>query len=71
MNTHEFKGIERYVGVVMKERHTIIDKWPMRLKKTADEEGGMEEFRALLASGGSGTERYMEWKRTGSNVLKL
>ena len=49
-------------GMVMKDKNTVISKWPYRLKKRLGENGAQEEFDALLASGLSGTECYVEWK---------
>lgn len=63
MKKNKFKDIEQHFGVVAKEGHTIIDKWPLRLKKRPTEEGAKEEFRLLLASAHTGAERYVEWKR--------
>lgn len=51
------------MGVVAKTRHTIIDEWPMRLKKQPREEGAKEEFIQRLGSGHTGMARYMEWQR--------
>lgn len=65
MKTHKFKDIEHYFGVVIKDRHTIIDKWPTRLKKQSGDKGSQEEFKMLLASGRTGTERYVEWRKRG------
>jgi hypothetical protein len=43
----------------MKKKNTVIEKWPLRLKKGATK----EEFRILHSSGHVGSERYVEWKR--------
>ena len=43
---------------VMKAKHTVVGKWPLRLKDGAPK----EEFNLLLASGHMGCERYVEWK---------
>ena len=51
-------------GMVMKDKNTVVPKWPYRLMKKFGEAGAQEEFDALLASGLSGTERYVEWKLT-------
>lgn len=47
----------------MKERHTIVDKWPLKLKKEPEEAGACEEFDMRLESGRTGRERYVEWVR--------
>ncbi|EXM24872.1 hypothetical protein FOTG_08351 [Fusarium oxysporum f. sp. vasinfectum 25433] len=46
----------------MKEEHTIIEKWPHRLKLEPGQEGGSEEFYRLMTSGLSSRELYLEWK---------
>ena len=48
---------------MVKEENTIIEKWPMRLKLSLPQPGAQEEFDILQASGHSGNERYVEWKR--------
>ncbi|KAH7204657.1 hypothetical protein DER44DRAFT_666985 [Fusarium oxysporum] len=47
----------------MKEEHTIVEKWPHRLKLDPDEEGAKEEFDMHMSGGPSGRELYLEWKR--------
>ncbi|KKK20834.1 hypothetical protein ARAM_004716 [Aspergillus rambellii] len=47
----------------MKENHTVIDKWPYRLKRRPGQPGAQEEFDRQLGSGVSSKERYMEWRR--------
>lgn len=63
----EFEGFEfakaEGHGVVVKERHTIIEEWPWRLKKRPGEPGAQEEFDIFIAAGPHGTERYMEWRK--------
>lgn len=61
---HKFNQIERNFGVAVKQRNTIIDKWPARLKLRPGQQGATEEFKGLLASGSTGSERYVEWKKT-------
>ena len=49
---------------------TIIDKWPLRIKRRAGEEGAVEEYLEMHPTG---WERYAEWhyKRSRpSNVVK-
>ncbi|KAA8576352.1 hypothetical protein EYC84_006485 [Monilinia fructicola] len=45
-------------GMKMKTKHTLVDKWPLRLRMGAKQ----KEFDMLLASGQSGSERYVEWE---------
>lgn len=58
-----FTSAANAAGLVMREPNTIIDPWPMRLKKVPGEQGAAEEFNKLLASSSSGAERYVEWVR--------
>lgn len=61
----DFKFLEaaQFIGAAMKEKHTIIEKWPFRLKLRPGQPGAQEEFDRLLGGGVSGKERYVEWKR--------
>jgi hypothetical protein len=58
-----FADMPLKVGLIAKEENTIIEKWPMRLKLEPPQDGAQEEFDVLLASGHTGSERYVEWKR--------
>jgi len=58
-----FADIPLNVGLVAKEEHTIIEKWPLKLKLKLPQPGAQEEFDTLNASGHDGNERYIEWKR--------
>lgn len=60
-----FTEAGNFHGMVMKKHHTIIEKWPIRLKKNAGQAGAQEEFKMLLQSAHRGSERYVEWKRAG------
>jgi hypothetical protein len=51
------------VGAAMKDRHTVIEKWPYRLELTPGQLGAQEEFDRALRGGPSSKERYVEWKR--------
>ncbi|KAL9004858.1 MAG: hypothetical protein Q9188_002346 [Gyalolechia gomerana] len=53
-----FEGVAKSAGLVMKDRNTIVRKWPMRLGPKATQ----DEFDHLLASAHNGSERYVEWK---------
>lgn len=50
--------ISQMVGLNIKNKHTLVEKWPLRLRKGANQ----EEFDMLLASGHMGSERYVEWE---------
>jgi hypothetical protein len=65
MKTGHFRKIEKLLETTMKESHTIVDKWPMRLKLRPDQAGAKEEFNLRLGSAHLGCERYVEWKRAG------
>ncbi|KAL7628839.1 hypothetical protein AAE478_000354 [Parahypoxylon ruwenzoriense] len=62
MKTQRFSDLHELSSIAPKEKHTIIDPWPMRLKKKPHQRGAKEEFTILLSSNHSGCERYMEWK---------
>ncbi|KAK6392117.1 hypothetical protein LTR65_003889 [Meristemomyces frigidus] len=63
MELENFRAVEQYLGLRMKDPHTIIDKWPMRLRLQQGQAGAQEEFDLLLSSSHTGNERYVEWKR--------
>ena len=63
MKLERFRDIEIVYGVKMKEPHSIIEKWPLRLKLQPGQTGAKEEFELLFSSGHVGTERYVEWRR--------
>lgn len=48
----------------LKQKNTIIEKWPFRLKLRPGQIGSQKEFERLLSGGVSGKEIYLEWKRT-------
>lgn len=56
--------IEQYCGLAVKDRHTIVEEWPLRLKLRPNQVGAQEEFEILASSAHTGAERYVEWKRT-------
>lgn len=49
-----------FCGMAMKEKNTIVAKWPMRLGKKPTQ----KEFDLVCRSGHLGSERYVEWYRT-------
>jgi len=63
MRELKFAEMTQDIGLMVKEQNTIIEKWPMRLKLSLPQAGAQEEFDILQASGHSGSERYVEWKR--------
>ncbi|KAI1270313.1 hypothetical protein F5Y18DRAFT_367881 [Xylariaceae sp. FL1019] len=63
MAKEKFDEIPRKLHVAMKNDHTIVDKWPTRLRSRWGLKGAQEEFDRLLASRFFGVERYVEWRR--------
>lgn len=59
----EFHRLNHEGGIIMKDEHTIIEKYPFRLKLSPGQPGAQEEFDQVLASPLMGMERYVEWKR--------
>lgn len=49
--------------MVVKENHTVVDKWSTNLPLDANQPGAKEHFDRLLPRSYLGTERYVEWKR--------
>jgi hypothetical protein len=68
MTAFDFQQVPKKVGAIMKEEHTIVEKWPFRLKLQPGQPGAQEEFDRLMSGGVIGTERYVEWK-TGPVTL--
>ncbi|KAM0319007.1 hypothetical protein ACHAPQ_010503 [Fusarium lateritium] len=62
MRVFDFHKVAKDVGAIIKDEHTIVEKWPFRLKLQPGQPGAQEEFGHLMSGGVSGTERYVEWK---------
>ncbi|KAI1209960.1 uncharacterized protein F4807DRAFT_425047 [Annulohypoxylon truncatum] len=62
MKLHHFDELCEVSGMEFKEQPTIIEAWPLKVKKGLHQRGAKEEFTTLLSSGHSGCERYMEWR---------
>ncbi|KAI1779819.1 hypothetical protein F4818DRAFT_154522 [Hypoxylon cercidicola] len=62
MDLQNFAMLAELSGMEFKKKHTIIEPWPLRLKKKPYQKGAEEEFLTLLSSSMSGCERYMEWR---------
>lgn len=60
MTKWRFEECGRLANMAMK-KNTVVEKWPMRLKKKAGQPGAKEEFDLLFGSG-HGNERYLEWQ---------
>ncbi|GIJ91024.1 hypothetical protein Asppvi_009989 [Aspergillus pseudoviridinutans] len=65
----KFREAADLLGAAMKETHTIIDKWPYRLKSRPGQAGAQEEFDRCISGGMSGKERYVEWKRVHMGII--
>lgn len=69
MSMMDFKGLEMAStkllkgGIYMKQKHTIVEKWPLRLQLKHGQPGAQSEFDILQASNHTGHERYVEWRR--------
>lgn len=63
MQWQDFASVGRINGMIAKANNTIIDKWPLRIKRSPGQAGAREEFEDLLGSHHIGCERYVEWKR--------
>jgi hypothetical protein len=54
-------------GMVIKEHHTIVEKWPTRqIRRKAGEPGAKEELLEKAASTVSAATRFVEWRRVGN-----
>ncbi|KAI0890391.1 uncharacterized protein GGS22DRAFT_183737 [Annulohypoxylon maeteangense] len=62
MKLHHFDMLCELSGMEFKRKPTIIEAWPLKVKKRPHQKGAKEEFATLLSSGDSGCERYMEWR---------
>ena len=63
MKRYNTQNASYKAGLVVKEKNTIVEKWPLQLKKGASQ----KEFDVLMSIGHTGCERYVEWKRVESN----
>ncbi|KAJ5389499.1 uncharacterized protein N7496_000567 [Penicillium cataractarum] len=69
MRKFEIRKAGDLLGAMMKENHTIIEKWPYRLKLRPGQPGAQDEFDRRMRDGVSGKERYVEWKRVHQGIL--
>ncbi|KAL7652452.1 hypothetical protein ACMYSQ_009737 [Aspergillus niger] len=60
---HRMREAAKSMGTVMKQSHTIVEKWPFRMKLQPGQPVTQAEFDQCLAIGVTGKERYIEWKR--------
>ncbi|KAI3335322.1 hypothetical protein F4824DRAFT_511248 [Ustulina deusta] len=63
MRLYNFPHAASSAGVKMKEKHTIIPPWPLRVNGGPNPtEKDREDFKLLLGTAHIGHERYVEWK---------
>ncbi|RCI15981.1 hypothetical protein L249_3026 [Ophiocordyceps polyrhachis-furcata BCC 54312] len=62
-NKANFCQAAALIGAAIKDRPTIVEKWPYRLKLRPGQPKAQEEFDRLLGSWAIGKERYVEWKK--------
>jgi hypothetical protein len=65
MKDFTFSEAAQFIGAAIKEKHTVIQKWPFRLKLPLGQPGAQGEFDRLLGWGVLGEERYVEWRGFG------
>nr|RBQ98979.1 hypothetical protein FVER53263_03286 [Fusarium verticillioides] len=56
----EFNKFPEFMKVGIKDQHTIIDKWPFRLKLKPGHQGAQKEFDRMMGPGLGGKEFYLE-----------
>jgi hypothetical protein len=57
----EFAKAKGLHGLIMKDTHTIIEKWRLHLKKRTGRPGAEEELELYCAAGSDGMVRYAAW----------
>ncbi|RDW81293.1 uncharacterized protein DSM5745_04850 [Aspergillus mulundensis] len=60
---YQLQSAADQTNAVRKEPHTIVDKWPTRLKLQPGQPGAQEEFDRHILRSVRGTLRYVEWQR--------
>ncbi|KAL8670788.1 MAG: hypothetical protein Q9168_004686 [Polycauliona sp. 1 TL-2023] len=63
MDRFKFDACSKHFGLQMRVQNSVVEAWPMRLKKKFGEEGAKEEFQDLLSSPFQEVERFVEWVR--------
>jgi len=54
-----FGSIGKAIGLQVRDKNTIVEKWPLRLKSGASK----ENFNILLSSDHIAGEKHVEWER--------
>jgi hypothetical protein len=63
MKIQKFESAASEAGLKMKNKNTIVESWPSRLKLKPEHDGAQDEFDLLLSSSSSGVDRYVEWSK--------
>jgi hypothetical protein len=63
MKNADFDSLGLHCGLELKDPHTIVEKWPLRLRANPGDPDAQNEFNMLQASMHSGCERYVEWRQ--------
>ncbi|PYI28678.1 hypothetical protein BP00DRAFT_480748 [Aspergillus indologenus CBS 114.80] len=64
LKTFAVMDVASRVGAMIKEPHSIVAKWPYRMRLRPDQEGALQELELCLREIRSSRERYVEWKRS-------
>ncbi|KAI1097627.1 hypothetical protein F4804DRAFT_159157 [Jackrogersella minutella] len=65
-----FANAAKVAGLHMKDKHTIIDPWPMRVSRGRLTKKDQEYFALLLASCHTGQARYVEWRQVTEDDIE-
>lgn len=68
MSAERFQQVAAASRMSIKDLNTIMEKWPLQLKKKPGQPGAREEFDLLRSSGHGGSQRYVEWKRASDDM---
>ncbi|PYI11901.1 hypothetical protein BO78DRAFT_440822 [Aspergillus sclerotiicarbonarius CBS 121057] len=68
-NIFSFREVGGVLSAAIKERHTIVDKWPFKLKLRPGQPGAQEEFDRCIGTNHTGKERYVEWERVHQGMF--
>ena len=62
MRALKFDVVGKAAGLVMKEKNTVIQAWPLRFKFGLPTQEAKNSFALHLSSSHTGQERYVEWE---------
>ncbi|TLS21936.1 uncharacterized protein PpBr36_09426 [Pyricularia pennisetigena] len=69
MEICQFDNVTLMGGFEIKEKNTLVDKWPMRFHFGGVTTRAKRDFARLLSSHHIGIERYVEWKMAKKPVV--